>query len=197
MPVTKKLAVLLAALPLAGCISFGGKPPEALLAIRAAESLPAGTTRSSASAPTITVATPEVPQELANTRVPVRSSETRLAYVKDAQWVEQPGRMFARLLGDTLSARTGRVVLRPRQALADPGALLTGTLQSFGIDARTREAVVIYEASLVRGRDAGTFETNRFEARVPVTAIEPQPVAEALNAAANQVAAEVADWVGR
>ena len=31
---------------------------------------------------------------------------------------------------------------------------------------------------------------------MPVSVIEPQPVGNALNQAANQVAAEVADWIG-
>ena len=50
-------------------------------------------------------------------------------------------------------------------------------------------------ASLMRTEDA-VFEKRRFEARVPVSAIEPVPAGAALNQAANQVAAQVAEWVG-
>jgi cholesterol transport system auxiliary component len=160
-----------------------------------------GATASSASANSITITVPVVPQELAVARVPVRSSDTAVAYLKDAQWVEAPNRLFARLLADTVTTRVGRIVLTPRQSLSDPGARLGGELRNFGIDAQTSEAVVTYDATLIRDRAArGTtqgFEKRRFEARVPVTAIEPAAAGIALNAAANRVAGEVADWVGR
>ncbi|ONF96124.1 ABC-type transport auxiliary lipoprotein family protein [Sphingomonas jeddahensis] len=192
----KKLLIGLTALPLAGCISFGAKPPEALLSITAAEQVPVGQAQSSAGARTITIQVPSVPQALANNRVPVQTGATDIAYVKEAQWVEPPARQFARLLSDTVAARTGRVVMSGAQSLADPGARLAGELRGFGVDATTREAVVTYDAALVRD-EGGALEKRRFEARVPVTAIEPAPVGAALNQAANRVAGEVADWVGR
>jgi cholesterol transport system auxiliary component len=192
----KKLLIGLAALPLAGCISFGAKPPEALLSITATEQVPVGQAQSSAGARTVTIQVPSVPQALANNRVPVQATATDVAYVKDALWVEPPARQFARLLSDTVSARTGRVVLSGAQSLADPGARLAGELRNFGIDAASSSAVVTYDAALVRD-EGGALEKRRFEARVPVTAIEPAPVGAALNQAANQVAGEVADWVGR
>jgi cholesterol transport system auxiliary component len=40
-------------------------------------------------------------------------------------------------------------------------------------------------------------EKRRFEARVPVSAIDAASAGAALNDAANQVAVEVADWVGK
>jgi cholesterol transport system auxiliary component len=138
-----------------------------------------------------------VPQELAVTRVPVRATDTSLAYVKNAQWVEQPGRLFARLLSDTVTTRTGRVVLTLRQASVDPSAQLSGELRTFGMDATTNEAVVTFDAALIRVERADAVEKRRFEARVPVTAISAETVAPAINQAANQVAVEVADWVGR
>ena len=56
------------------------------------------------------------------------------------------------------------------------------------------EAVLIYDAAVSRGKDA--VETRRFEARVPVAALDAASAPAALNQAANQVAAEVAAWVG-
>ncbi|MEZ0244500.1 MAG: ABC-type transport auxiliary lipoprotein family protein [Sphingomonas sp.] len=191
-----KLAPLLA-LPLAACISFGGgKPPPSLLTLSPAAAVPVGETRSTASAATITIGVPVVPQELSAPRVPVHQGGTAVAYVKDAVWVEPPSRLFARLLVDTVSVRTGRVVLSSRQSQIDPGAQLTGELRMFGVDADRGEAVVVYDAVLMRG-NSGVFEKRRFEARVPVSPIEALPVGAALNQAANQVAAEVADWVGK
>ena len=192
----KKTALVLLALPLAGCISFGAKPPESLLTLEPAAAVAVGETQSSSEASTITIAVPAVPQELATTRVPVHSNGIAVAYVKDAQWVEQPARLFARLLADTVTARTGRVVLSHRQSLVDPGARLTGELRRFGVDAAAGQAVVVFDGSLMRGDDP-VFQKRRFEARVPVAAVETGPVGAALNAAANQVAEQVADWIGK
>jgi cholesterol transport system auxiliary component len=186
---------LLATAPLAGCISFGAKPPPSLLTITSAASVPVGQTQSSATAPTITIAVPAVSQALATPRVPVRTSDTDLAYIANAQWVEPPARLFARLLSDTVGARTGRVVLGA-QSMTNPGARLSGELRAFGVDAGTTQAVVIYDAALIR-MDGNVVEKRRFEARVPVAAIEAGAAGVGINQAANQVAAEVADWVGR
>lgn len=198
----KKLAPLLLAASLAamlsGCISIGGKPPKVpFMTIRAAEQVKPGDVQTAASGATVTVLFPVVPHELATTRVPVHQGGNAVAYVKDAQWVEAPPRLFARLLGDTISARTGRPVLSYRQSQVDPGATLSGELRSFGVDADTNEAVVIYDALLVENGDAAKFQKRRFEARAPLAEVKPELVAEALNKAANQVAIEVSDWVGK
>jgi cholesterol transport system auxiliary component len=192
----KKLAIL-ALLPLSACIRLGAEPPASLLTLTPSQAVPVGNAQNSGAAKSILIAVPSVPQELAVTRVPVRATDTSLAYVKDAQWVEQPGRLFARLLSDTVTTRTGRVVLSVRQASVDPSAQLSGELRSFGMDATTNEAVVTFDAALIRVSRPEAVEKRRFEARVPVTAISAATVAPAINQAANQVAVEVADWVGR
>lgn len=192
----KKLAIAALALPLAGCISFAPKPPPFLLTLQTSAALEAGTTQRAAPGATITVAVPTVPQEIATLRVPVRSNPTMVAYLKDAQWVEPPNRLFARLLSDTITTRTGRVVVGSAQYGIDPGASLTGELRSFGVDAGTSSVVVTFDGALVR-RTGTPLEKRRFEARVPVAAVEPNAVGVALSTGANQVASEVADWVGR
>jgi cholesterol transport system auxiliary component len=194
----KKLLILapLLAVPLSACISFAPKPPPSLLTLTSAAALTVGETQKSNAAGTITIGVPAVSQELSSNHVPVRSGGTAVAYVKDAQWVEPPSRLFARLLADTVTARTGRVVLSFRQSQMDPGAQLTGELRGFGIDETTGEAVVTYDAALLRGSDP-VFEKRRFEVRVAVAKIDSDTVGPALNEAANKVAAEVADWVGK
>jgi cholesterol transport system auxiliary component len=202
-----KTLPLALALPLilGGCIRFGAEAPPSLLTLTSEAPVAVGETASSATAKSISVAALNVPQELAVARVPVRSNVTNIAYLKDAHWVEPPSRLFGRLLSDTVSARTGRVVLSLRQSLSDPGARLGGDLRAFGIDAQTNEAVVTFDATLVRDRPAEangtrtpqTFERRRFEARVPVAVIDAASAGTALNRAANQVAIQVSDWVGR
>lgn len=190
------LLVPLLAASLSGCISFGSKPPAALLTLDSAVTLPVGESQKSNVAATITVSVPSVPQELSSSRIPVHSGGTAIAYVKDAQWVERPNQLFQRVLSDTITSRTGRLVLSSRQSQLDPGAYLMGELRTFGIDADTGEAVVTYDAALIRGTET-VIEKRRFEVRVPVAPVDARSSGIALNSAANQVAAQVADWVGR
>lgn len=187
--------ILLGALPLAACISFGAKPPPTLLTLHADAAVPVGQAQSSDAGKSITVQVPTVPQSLATARVPVQATPTSIAYVKDAAWAEPPARLFARLLSDTLTGRNGAVVLSGAQSVTDPGARLSGELRQFGLDATTREAVVTFDASLIRAGQAAV-EKRRFEARVPVATIDATATT-AINQAANQVATQVADWVGR
>jgi len=189
------LALAILALPLGGCLSFGAKPPPYLLTLQPAIPIAAGATQSARSASTITIAVPSVPQEIATLRVPVRASPTTVAYLQDAQWVEPPNQLFARLLGDAVTARSGRVVVGSR-LLGEPGAVMSGELRAFGVDAVSSSVVVTFDAALVRA-PGSPLEKRRFEARVPVGVVAAGEVGVALNQAANQVAGEVADWVGR
>lgn len=188
--------LLVLTLPLAGCISFGAAPPPSLLTLEPTSEIAVGQVQSTAGARTVQVQSLTVAQALATPRVPVQATPTTVAYVKDAVWSEPPARLFARLLGDTLSARTGRVVLSGAQALTDPGAQLGGDLRAFGLDATERVAVVTYDATLIRGQST-IVQKRRFEAKVPVGTIDAASAGPALNQAANQVATDVADWVGR
>ena len=87
-------------------------------------------------------------------------------------------------------------MLSGAQSSVDPGARLSGELRSFGLDAAQNQAVVVFDASLIRV-NAATIEKQRFEARIPVTTIDGASAAAGISAAANQVAQQVADWVGR
>lgn len=191
----KLLPITLALLPLSGCISLVGKPPAMLLTLASSAAPAVGTTLDSRTAKTITVLVPVVPAALAGQRVPVMTGATSIAYVKGAIWSEPPARLFARLMADTVAAKTGRVVLSNQQSFADPGARLAGELRVFGVDAGSSQAVVAFEGTLVRDGQK-TFEKRRFEAREPVGAVTPEAAGAALNRAANRVAAEVADWIG-
>jgi len=185
--------VALGALSLASC--FGGKKvPPTLLSLTSSAPTPASITRAAAPGDAITIDVPVVPKELATTRVPAQIGPTAIAYIKDVQWVESPDRLFQDLVQETVIRTTGRVVLDPRQASLDPGLHLTGTLSRFGYDAQEGMVIVRYDGALAAV--GGTrVETRRFEAREPADGTA-RTVGPALNAAANRVAAEVAQWVG-
>lgn len=191
-----RATIILLALPLAGCISFGASPPPSLLTLESRASVPVGEVRRVEGAGAVTILSFAVPQALATPRVPVQATPTSIAYVPDAQWAEPPARLFAKLVGDTVAARTGRVVFQTGQTVADPGARLGGELRAFGLDATTREGVVTFDAQLVRG-EGQAVEKRRFEARVGLAGeIDATTAAASLNDAANRVATEVAEWVG-
>ncbi len=179
-------------LPVAGCVSFGAKPPKQLLTLNATSVVAAGVTRTATAGDTVTILAPTAPAAIVVPRVPVYRDGIAIAYVKDAAWIESPVRLFQRLLSETVAAKTGKLALDTRQYTTDPGLRVQGNLIMFGIDESRSEAVVTYEAVVARGRG---LETRRFEARVPVVAIDALTVGPALNQAANQVAADVADWI--
>jgi len=185
-----------AALALALTACFGGGAPSQLLTLSASETRPAAAPRAAGPGEAITVVEPAVPEALRTTRIPVYVSDTSIQYLTGAEWVEKPGGLLARLLGETIAARTGRVVLDPAQYSHDPGTRLNGTLVRFGLDPTAMEVVITYDAAIARGT-AGGVATNRFEARVSVPEATAEAVAPALNEAANQLAAQVAAWIGQ
>jgi cholesterol transport system auxiliary component len=193
MTATRSILAAAAALTLAGCFSFGAKTPPTLMTLTPAHTRSAAGSRTASAAETVVVTLPTVPQELRAQRVPVRTGTTQVSYLKDAQWVDMPSALFSQMLTEAI-ASTGRVVLDARQATFEPGIVLTGDLQSFGIDADRMEVVAVYDAALAAGPDK--VRTRRFEARVPIASIDAASAAPALNQAANQVAAEVATWIG-
>jgi cholesterol transport system auxiliary component len=193
MRMTRLSLVALGALSLASC--FGGKKvPPTLLTLTSSAPAPQSIQRTAGPGDAITIDVPVVPKELATTRVPALVGPTAIAYIKDVQWVESPDRLFQDLVQETVIRTTGRVVLDPRQSALDPGLHLTGTLSRFGYDTQEGAVIVRYDGAL--SAPGGTrVETRRFEAREPADGTA-RTVGPALNAAANRVAAEVAQWVG-
>ena len=177
-----------------GCVKFGGKPPAQLLAISATASPQAGQTVSSAGKPVLAVFAPDVPRKIDTLRVAVQADATSVAYVEKAQWAEPPRQMFRRVLSDTIAADGTTFVADGEQSAILKGRRLAGSLVEFGIDARAREAVVTYDATLTSATP-GEAMRQRFTARVPVRKIEADRVAGPISEAANRVAAEVAAWV--
>jgi cholesterol transport system auxiliary component len=179
---------------LGGLLGGGGKAPLTLQTLTPEAADPGAMTRSANAGQAVTIATPTVPHELRTVRVPVQLSPTDIQYVTDLRWVDTPDRLFQALVSETVRRTTGRVVLDPSQATLDPGLQVTGALQRFGYDAASHQAVVVYDASL--STEGGSrVETRRFTASVPSSGTGPS-VGPALNRAANQVAFDVAKWIG-
>lgn len=184
------------ALALSGCVSLGSEPPESLLTLSPAVSIEAGTGALASkqdNSRAIAVLPIDTPAKLDVTRVPVMVSDTELAYLQDAFWVEKPARLFRRLLGDTLRADGTTLVLDNDDAPLLPAQTLRGTLREMGYDAPSSSVVVTFDA--VRTNLDGTVSSRRFEARESGILPDAEAVGPALNRAANAVAADVAEWM--
>lgn len=183
---------LLSATLLGGCVKFGGKPPATLLTIGSANPPQAGAQPTEANG-VVTIIEPDAPKSLQTVRVAVRTDANDFAYVPKAVWVDTPRNMFKGVLSETVAARNGVLVLDSGQFSTTPGRRLTGDLMEFGIDARSRQAVVTFEAVLYD--KSGAITKHRFTATAPVRSIDQRGVAAPIQDAANAVAVQVADWL--
>jgi cholesterol transport system auxiliary component len=187
-------AVSLSGCSLSGMLGGGGKAPATLVTLTPEAAEPASIVRTAAAGQAVTVMTPTVPKELMAVRVPVQVNYVDVQYVTNVQLVDTPDRLFQRLLSETIRLTTNRVVLDPNQTTLDPGLVVNGILQRFGYDASTRQVVVSYDASLSTA-GGNRVETRRFTASAPADGTAAT-VPAALNRAANEVAIDVAKWVG-
>ena len=188
------LAAALGACSLGGLLGGGAKAPPTLQTLTSEAPDPGAITRTAAAGQSVTVAVPVVPKELRTTRVPVQLTPTDVQYVTNLQWVDTPDRLFQQLVAETVRRTTSRVVLDNNLTTLDPGLLLSGQLQKFGYDAATGQVVVEYDGALSTA-GGNRVETRRFVATAPADGTGGT-VGPALNRAANQVARDVAGWIG-
>jgi cholesterol transport system auxiliary component len=183
------LALSASACSISSLLGGGGNIPPTLLTLTPQAPAPGEFARSAAAGEAVTIAVPVIPEELRTVRVPAQITPTDVAYIQDVRWVDTPNRLFQDLVAETVRRMTRRVVLDPKQVL-DPGLVVSGNLRRFGFDVTEQAAIVQYDATL--STLGGTrVETRRFEASGERNIIGP-----ALNRAANEVAMEVARWIG-
>ena len=192
----KFVSVIALATTTGGCALLGGgaKTPATLVTLTPEAADPGQIARTAAAGQAVTIATPTVSRELRTVRVPVQVNPSDVQYVADLQLIDTPDRLFAGLVAETVRRTTSRVVLDGSQATLDPGLTVSGELQRFGYDATTGQVIVQYDGALsVAG--GNRVETRRFTATAPADGTSTT-VGPALNRAANQVAMEVARWIG-
>lgn len=196
---TRTLASVSLAAALAGCslgslLGGGAKAPATLATLTPEAADPGPMARTSGAGQAVTIEVPVVPKELRAVRVPVQITPTDVQYVTNLEWVDTPDRLFQNLVAETVRRTTNRVVLDPNQSGLDPGVVLHGQLQRFGYDSQTGQVVVVYDGSLATG-GGNQVATRRFTATAPADGTAAS-VGPALNHAANEVALEVAKWIG-
>ncbi|HVJ71027.1 MAG TPA: ABC-type transport auxiliary lipoprotein family protein [Sphingomicrobium sp.] len=191
--VAAPIALALSLTACMGGLLGGGKAPPWLLTLTPQAPAPESVARTAGPGEAVTIATPVIPKEIRTTRVPVHSGPIAIAYVEDLTWVDTPDRLFQDLLSETVTRMTNRVVLDPNQSALDPGLTVTGNLSRFGYDEQEGMVVVRYDAAMARA-GGSAVSTRRFEAREPADGTAAT-VAPAINAAANRVAMEAAQWI--
>jgi cholesterol transport system auxiliary component len=180
---------------LTGCaLLSGGEVPKNLITLTPTAPAPGAMVRAGQAAESVTIEAPVIAKEIRTTRVAAQVGTTSVAYIKDLTLVDTPDKLFKDLLTETIVRTTNRVVLDPRQSNLDPGLVVSGRLTNFGYEGGAGTVLVRYDAALAAA--GGTrVETRRFEARAPADGTAAT-VGPALNAAANEVAVAVAQWIG-
>ncbi len=179
---------------LAGCVSIGSEPPEQLFTLTPKASIAAGVSSQGEVGDALAVQVPAVPQSLNVNRIPVTKSDSELAYLADAFWVEKPAQLFRNVVAKTIRSRGGQMVLDGGELAYAARTQLSGQLVAMGYDATSSQVVIVYDAILAM--PDGQIKTRRFEHRVDNVEPVATQVGAALNDAANTIAEEVADWVG-
>lgn len=189
-----RLGIVPLVLMLSGCLGMGGKTPDQLLTLTPAVVASPGSTASGTVKEAIAVIEPAAGQRLDVNRVPVQVSDTQVAYLEDAVWVEKPARLFRGLIAERIRAGGTRLVLDETDQQYAAATKLNGRLIDLGYDARNQTVVVRFEGVL--NSADGRISTRRFESEVTGVSPKVGAVGSALNQAANDVAAQVAQWVG-
>lgn len=190
-------ALVLLSGTLAGCVSIGRggeDPADQLFTLTATTTAPAGATAQGNLATALSVTEPDVPQYLDELRVPVQINANAIAYLQDAFWIEKPASLFQRVLTDTIRAGSTRLVVGGGELEYAAQTQLGGELTAMGYDATRGSVIVRYDAVL--HLPDGSLRTRRFESEISGIAPDALAVGPALNRAANDVAAQVAQWVG-
>lgn len=188
----------LALLAVAACgpvVQVGGsaKPPKALYTLNAtaAPVAEAGLTPVPYKE-TLGIDVPTVPGTLQTLRIPVEVTNTAVQYLDDAQWSEQPNRLFRRLLSDTARS-AGIPVVDLRSSGMRGGRRLSGQILAFGVDLRNGQEVRIrYDATLVTEEG---MRQRSFERSAPISSVRGAEVANTLNTVANEIATDVRKWL--
>ena len=199
MKLLRTIAPVIVAAALGGCsvssmLGGGAKVPPTLQTLTSEAADPGNITRTAAAGQAVTIDTPLISNELNTVRVPVHLTPTDVQYVTGLQWVDTPDKLFQDLVEETVRRTTNRVVLDPNQTGLDPGVTLQGELERFEYDAQTGQVVVTYNGSLATAGGA-EVHARRFVASAPADGTAAS-VGPALNRAANDVAQQIAQWIG-
>lgn len=129
----------------------------------------------------------------------VKSANGRVAYFSGVAWGDRLPRLFqARLVEALANSGAFRAILTNQDRVAGDVSLAM-EIRDFEVEALAAgsEAFVDVYVKLVDERNNSVVTTKRFQARVRASSEDPGAAIQALNAAFQQVAAEIVSWVSR
>jgi cholesterol transport system auxiliary component len=193
---TLPLALLAAALTLAGCTDIVPKPapPPALYRLTAAGDFPSG----AALAPTqLEIAVPSAEAALDTTRIALSRSATTLDYFADAAWTDRlPVVLQARLVASFQNAHR-LVAVGGAGSAAHGDAVLTIELRHFEAQyggSSPPQWRIELNADLVSATDRKVIATRLFTGSVPAAQNDMAAIVDAADQAWRGVAAQIVDW---
>lgn len=138
----------------------------------------------------IVIAEPMALSNYDSDRILVRSAGT-ISYLGGGQWADRlPKLVQARLIQSFENGSRRDGVGRPGSGLAADRQVISD-IRAFEIDADQRQAVVEIEVKVINERTGRILSSQPFSAREPVAAIDAAHAAAALDAALQQVMAQI------
>ncbi|SDR36832.1 cholesterol transport system auxiliary component [Pseudovibrio sp. Tun.PSC04-5.I4] len=184
--------LVVSAVLLSGLAACGTSGPEALYGLTAPRNVPVKAGRSDYQ---VLVATPVALQALDTTNIAVTQGGPVYSYFPKVAWSDTLPRVFQAKLIETLE-NTGKLrgVSQPGQGLLIDYQLQT-TLRAFELQVNGgSRAYVEVSARLVDDRDGRSVAMRVFASEVPTTSDGVGDAIPALNAASDQVLAQIASW---
>lgn len=141
----------------------------------------------------LVVAEPRAIQTYDTERVVVREAGGVLSYLPEAQWSDRlPPLIQTRLLQSFQDSQFPNVGIPSDQL--DPQIALILEVRAFELDVGTGNAVVTLSARLLDDWNRSIVATRTFTAATPLTALQPSIAIPALEAALQNVIAQIVTW---
>src|SRR4051812_26177323 len=144
----------------------------------------------------VAVAEPVAIQVFEAERILVKDAANAVSFLGGGQWADRLPRLIqARIVQTFENASRLKAVSRTGDRIT-ADYLLSTEIRAFQIDAAVGEAVVEISAKVVDDRSGRIANARVFTARVPVAAVDPANVAQALDRALSIVLLDIVRWVG-
>jgi cholesterol transport system auxiliary component len=146
--------------------------------------------------PALRVETLDTSADLATTRIAVRVGQQEVRYLASGIWTDKPAQLLRNLLADHLRPRSTGVVLAANQLDVVTPFRISGRLTGFqaeGAAALATHASVSAELFILQGNKI--IASRSFNRRRTLPSDRPNDVTASLNSAANDIAADAADWI--
>ncbi len=193
---TLRISLLVFPLLLAtGCSIIGG-PSEPRTVYAPQPTIHADPAWPSATAWSLTIADPLVPQMADNQRIVVSPTAGELQYYRAAQWAQTPGAMLSEVVLRTLE-RSGKVPVARQASGIGADYRLQLEIRAFRSDyagGATPEALIEVQANLLHLPDQALAGSHTFKVTHAAAGVGTAQVADAFTVALGDIGHDIAGW---